>query len=352
MCKWKEILIRPDDSLEHAIKVLHEGGCRVALVVDEYNKLLGMVTDGDIRRALIKKMTMDSEIRLVMNSEPIKANDLLSHKDLLSLMTEKSLIHMPIVDKFGALIGLETLQHLVKSSSRGNPVLLMAGGFGTRLYPLTKNTPKPLLKVGEKPILETIISQFAEHGFYNFYISTHFESEQIKKYFKDGSQYGINIQYIYEDEPLGTAGSLGLLPKDISDLPIIIMNGDLLTKIDFNHLLDFHNNNNFDATVCVREYDFQVPYGVIEIDGYNIKKIKEKPVHKFFVNAGIYVINKSLMEDIDGGTYLDMTDFLGCKLNKEKIGAFPVHEYWLDIGRIEEYERANKDVITVFSEET
>jgi dTDP-glucose pyrophosphorylase len=349
MSAWEKILIKPNDSLEFAIKVLHEGGCKITLVVDECNKLLGTVTDGDIRRALINKLTMDSEIRLIMNDQPTKGNKSLSRQDLLSIMSSRDLMHMPIVDNDGAVCGLETLQHLIEKPSYNNPIFLMAGGFGTRLYPLTKHMPKPLLNVGNRPILETIIKQFIEHGFHDFYISTHFKSELIRDYFKDGGLYGVNIHYINEDTPIGTAGSLGLLPDNLPDLPIIIMNGDLLTKVDFNHLLDFHNNNNANATMCVREYDFQVPYGVVEIDGCSIIEIKEKPVHKFFVNAGIYVLNKNLIEKIDGKSYLDMTDFLEKTIKDGVVNAFPIYEYWLDIGLIEEYEKANQDVHTIFN---
>ena len=348
MSAWEKILIKPNDSLEYAIKVLHEGGCRITLVVDERNKLLGTVTDGDIRRALINKLTMDSEIRLTMNNQPTKVSKSLSRQDLLSLMSSKGLMHMPIVDKDGALCGLETVQHLIEKQSYNNPVFVMAGGFGTRLYPLTKETPKPLLKVGDKPILDTIIEQFINFGFSNFYISTHYMSEKIKNNFSNKDLSNINIEFIDEDKPLGTAGSLGLLPKSISKLPIIIMNGDLLTKVDFVHLLDFHQASKAEATMCVREYDFQVPYGVIEIEDHKIREIKEKPVHKFFVNAGIYILNHSLVQKVDGDTYLDMTDFLESELDTGKVNAFPIHEYWLDIGQIDEYDKANRDIHTIF----
>jgi dTDP-glucose pyrophosphorylase len=343
LINWKELLIKPNDSLEHAIKVLHEGGARITLVVDKYNKLLGTVTDGDIRRALINKLTMKSEITSVMNSKPIKVSKSLSKKELLQLMTSNGLIHMPIVNENGVICGLETIEHLIKNPIFTNPVFLMAGGFGKRLQPLTEITPKPLLRVGDKPIIETIIKQFIEHGFYEFYISTHYKSEQIREYFKDGSQYGANIHYIYEDLPLGTAGSLGLLPKDISELPIIVMNGDLLTKVDFKNLLDFHDASGNDATMCVREYDIQVPFGVVEMNEGRIEKIREKPVHKFFVNAGIYVLNNNLIKKVDGKSYLDMPDFLENELKNKGINAFPIHEYWLDVGRIEEYTKANQD---------
>ena len=346
---WKKVLLKPDDTMEYAIKVLHEGGCRIALVSDEHYRLLGTITDGDIRRAIMKQSTMKSPASLIMNSNPLTVNDKVKNEDTLSLMTDKGLLHMPILNKDGILCGLETLQHLIEKPIYDNPVFLMAGGFGTRLHPLTKEMPKPLLKIGSKPILEMIIEQFISYGFHNFYISTHFKSEQIRNYFKNGEIHNINIQYLHEDKPLGTAGSLGLLPDNLPDLPIIVMNGDLLTKVDFINLLDFHYDHDSEATMCVREYAFQVPYGVVQIDNYNIKEIKEKPVHKFFVNAGIYVLNKTLINKLDGKSYLDMTDLLDKELINEKVNAFPIHEYWLDIGKIEEYERANREVFTEFN---
>jgi len=349
MFDWRRVLLAPDDSLEHTIKVLHEGGCRIALVSDRHGKLLGTVTDGDIRRALITQLTMKSSVSLIMNSNPIAVDNKVGNKEILALMSSQGFLHMPIIDKDGILCGLETLQNLVEKPKYDNPVFLMAGGFGTRLHPLTKNTPKPLLKVGVKPILETIIEQFINYGFHNFYISTHFKSEQIRDYFKNGELHNISIKYLHEDTPLGTAGSLGLLPNNLPDLPMIVMNGDLLTKVNFKELLAFHKQNESSATMCVREYDFQVPYGVVEIDNYKIKKIKEKPVHKFFVNAGIYVLSRNLINKVDGKSYLDMTDFLEKELSSDGVCPFLIHEYWLDIGRIDEYEKANREVTTVFT---
>ena len=348
MPDWRELLLSPNDSLDRAIKVLHEGGRRIALVSGENDRLLGTITDGDIRRALISQSTVKSPVSLIMNCNPVTVDDKVENKEILSLMSSQGFLHMPIVNKDGILCGLETLEHLIKSPKHDNPVFLMAGGFGTRLRPLTESTPKPLLKVGLKPILEMIIEQFISYGFHNFYISTHFKSEQIRDYFKTGEAYGVSIEYVHEDNPLGTAGSLGLLPDNLTDLPLIVMNGDLLTKVDFKNLLNFHHESNTEATMCVREYDFQVPYGVIEIDNYKIKKIEEKPIHKFFVNAGIYVLSKNLVDKIDGKSYLDMTDFLNQELNNGGVSTFPIHEYWLDIGRMEEYEKANREVKDIF----
>ena len=344
MNNWKKILLKPTDSLEHAIKVLHEGGCRIALVSDKHDRLLGTLTDGDIRRALINKLTMKSYVKLVMNSDPVTVTNNTESKEIISLMTSQELLHMPIIDKDGFLCGLETLNDLIEERKYDNPIFLMAGGFGTRLHPLTEHTPKPLLKVGIKPILETIIEQFVKYGFHNFYISTHFKSEQIMDYFQSGEKYDVSISYVHEDTPMGTAGSLGLLPENLPDLPIIVMNGDILTRVDFNHLLNFHYENNTEATMCVREYDFQVPYGVIEIANHKIAKIEEKPIHNFFVNAGIYVLDKTLVNRVDGKSYLNMTDLLNKEIYNGGVSVFPIHEYWLDIGHMKEYEKANKEI--------
>jgi dTDP-glucose pyrophosphorylase len=345
---WTRILIKPSDTLEDAIKALHSGGARIVLVVDENTKLLGTVTDGDIRRSLIKHTSMERPIEKVMNSSPLTALLSDNQEAIIFKMKSMDLLHMPLVDDRGTLAGLETLQHLIKNKKYNNPVFLMAGGFGKRLHPLTEKIPKPLLNIGSKPILETIIRQFIDAGFHIFYISIHYKAEMIREYFGDGSNLNIKIEYIYENNPLGTAGSLGLLPEDSLELPIIIMNGDILTKVNFEHLLDFHNENNNIATMCIREFDFQVPYGVVDINGQDVVGIKEKPIHKFFVNAGIYVLESKLISRVDGGLYLDMPNFLETQIDKgDKVTAFPIHEYWLDIGRIEEYEKANREIFDI-----
>ena len=348
MKNWSEILLNSKSSLKESIDVLHYGGLRIALVVDNNRKLLGTVTDGDIRRVLIKHTDMDCVITKVMNANPITAQELQSKGVIMSLMKDLNLMHVPIINKHGTLVGLETLHHLLKDTKHDNPVFLMAGGFGTRLRPLTEKKPKPLLNVGNQPILETIIKQFSDAGFHNFFISTHYKAEMIYKYFGDGSKWNIKIEYLHEENPLGTAGSLGLLPDNIPELPIIIMNGDLLTKVNFEYLLNFHHEQGGLATICVREYDFQVPYGVVDIENQCLTGIKEKPIHKFFVNAGVYVLEPKLIKQISSDSYLDMPNLFETQIEQgEKINVFPIHEYWLDIGRMEEYEKANREVVDI-----
>lgn len=260
-------------------------------------------------------------------------------------MSVNGILSIPIIDA-GIIIGLETIASVTTSTKYDNPIFIMAGGFGTRLRPLTDNCPKPMLKVGDKPILETVIKSFVRAGFSNFYISTHFLPEVIQNHFGDGKAFNANITYIHEEIPLGTGGALGLLPENLSEsLPLIMINGDVLTNIDFQRLLAFHNSNNADATICVREYDYQIPYGVITGEGNKITSMVEKPVHHFFVNAGIYVVSPSIFKSVPKNHRIDMPTLLEQHMkNNRDILMFPVHEYWLDIGRMDDFKRAQVDI--------
>ena len=339
---WLKILLMSSDSLEKAIKVLHDGGLQIALISDKKGKLLGTITDGDIRRALIKHRGMNCLVEEVMNKNPTTSLDSDSSELIMSRMKSRNLLHMPILNKKGLLVGLETLKHLTYDKKHDNPVFLMAGGFGTRLHPLTEETPKPLLNVGGRPILEIILSRFIKSGFHNFYISTHYKAEQVKAYFGDGSAWGVNIEYVNEEKPLGTAGSIGLLPKNLPNMPILMMNGDVLTKVNFEHLLAFHQEQNSIATMCIREYEVQIPFGVVNIKAHHVKNINEKPIEKYFVNAGIYVLEPELVDKVKANTQIDMPNLLEQQIKEgSSVNVFPIHEYWLDIGHMKEYENVN-----------
>ena len=339
---WTKILLKSSDSLESAIKVLHVGGLQIALVVDNKGKLLGTITDGDIRRALIKHLGMDCLVEELMNNSPTTALSSDSFDVIMSRMKDRDLLHIPIIDEKGFLVGLETLQHLTYDKKYDNPVFLMAGGFGTRLHPLTEDTPKPLLNVGNRPILETILSRFIKAGFHNFFISTHYKAEKIQAHFGDGSAWGVKIEYVNEEKPLGTAGSIGLLPKNLPKLPILMMNGDVLTKVNFEHLLAFHQEQKGIATMCIREYDVQIPFGVVNVEEQQAKSIVEKPIQKYFVNAGIYVLEPELVNKVNPNTPIDMPNLLEKQIKKGKsVSIFPIHEYWLDIGHMKEYKKAH-----------
>lgn len=352
MFELKNKLINPEDSIDKAINMLNKGIGGILLVITNNNVLRGTITDGDIRRALIKKLPMDTRVSQVMNNNPIKAKRPYTREEILKEMSTKGLLHMPIVDDKNVLCGLETLRHLIEKPKYDNPVFLMAGGFGKRLLPLTEDTPKPLLNVGKRPILEIILKQFIDAGFHNFYISIHYKSEMIKQFFGDGRALGVNIHYVEEEKPLGTAGALALLPENMPKMPIIMMNGDLLTSVDYKSLIDFHQEQGGEATMCVREYNHQIPYGVVSIEKNLVTGIEEKPVKNFFVNAGIYVISSQIVNRIKNKVnYLDMPSLLGEIIhNSGRINLFPVHEYWLDIGQIDHYKKAIKDTQDFFDD--
>ncbi len=342
---WKKALLSVDASIMNAVQIINDSMMKTALVTDKDLRLVGIVTDGDIRRALLDGRSLQDNVKTVLNRDPVVALWTSSKQERLQLMNKGQLISLPILDDQYRVVGLDLLATLVAETKRlENPVFLMAGGFGTRLAPLTDTCPKPLLMVGGKPILETIIERFAKQGFRNIYVSVHYLKQKISEYFGDGSNWGVSIKYIDEAQPLGTGGALGLLPHDELELPLIMMNGDLLTKVNFDSLLNFHSASNSCATVAVREYDFQVPYGVLNHKQGQVIEIVEKPIHQFFVNAGIYVLEPNVYKSVEPGTVLDMPTLLNRFIAKErKISMFPIHEYWLDVGRKNDFERAQRD---------
>ena len=339
---WKNILVPPSATIQNVLEIIDIGCLQLAIVTNNKNYLLGTVTDGDIRRALIAKKSLDTPVSDIMFTEPTVAEINTPREKLLILMDELELSAIPLLDK-GRVVGLETLHQIIHKKKYENPVFLMAGGFGTRLKPLTDTCPKPLLKVGGKPILETVLNSFIKAGFQNFYISTHYLPQMIRDYFGDGEQWGISIHYIHESIPLGTGGALGLLPKDLPKLPIFLINGDVLTKINFEEVLNYHNKNNACATMCVREYEYKVPFGVVESDGSHIKSMVEKPIHRFHVNAGIYVISPEIVGSVEKNEVIDMPTLLERHLHK-RVLMFPFHEYWLDIGRMDDFNKAQLDI--------
>jgi len=349
MKTWKKIILKQFDTMHMAIKLLDHEKARIILIADDTNYLIGTVTDGDIRRALLQNITMESPLSEVMHKNPIVAKVGDSEAVMFSIMKKQQIMQIPIVDDNFKIVGVETIKNIIEKDGYDNPVLLMAGGYGTRLHPLTKEIPKPLLKVGNKALLETILEHFISAGFHEFYISVHYKAGMLKKYFGDGSNWGVSINYIDEEKPLGTAGALSLLPNSIPNLPVVVMNGDILTKVDIKRMLDYHVENNDEATICVREYDFQVPYGVVNIKDNLVTSIVEKPTHNFFINAGIYILSSNLVKNIKVDKYLDMPNLLRTIIESSgKVNIFPIHEYWLDIGQIEQYEKAQFDIRTVF----
>jgi dTDP-glucose pyrophosphorylase len=343
MRNWRDTVVSADTPLRETLANLSRTGAQIALVLDNSGKLQGVVTDGDVRKAILAGIEVDSPTQLAMNVSPKTASLGLSQLEMQQFMTLRGLRHLPIVDDSNAVVGLALLDELGAPSNRTNPVVIMAGGLGTRLHPLTKSTPKPMLTVGGKPILETIVGQFAQQGFSRIFLAVNHLSETITSHFGDGTRYGVEISYLQEDTRLGTAGALFLLPSEIES-PIIVMNGDLLTQLSFESLLRFHEERNADLTMVVRENSFQIPYGVVAVEGSRIVGIDEKPSRKLLVNAGIYVVSARTLALIPQGSYFDMPALFAAAISAERsVEAFPLHEYWIDIGRVEELERAQRE---------
>lgn len=340
MKDWKKATVGSGTSIRDTLRIIDESFLQIALVVDDDGRLLGTVTDGDVRRGLLRGLGLDSPVRDVANTKPVVASRGNDAAALQRLMKERSVRQVPLVDAAGRLVGLELLDELAAAPRRDNLVVLMAGGLGARLRPLTETCPKPLLHVGGKPILEIILEGFLAHGFRRFAISVNYMAQMIEAHFGDGSAWGADISYLRESIRLGTAGALSLLPAR-PEAPVLVMNGDLLTKVNFAALLDFHNENRAQATICVREYDLKVPFGVVEVEDNRLAALHEKPVQKFFVNAGIYVLEPGVVARIPRDAPYDMTTLFERLVEEgERPTVFPIREYWLDIGQMGDYERA------------
>ena len=321
---------------------------QLAVVADDDRKLLGIVTDGDIRRGILRGVALEAPLAQVMNSSPTTIAPGESPDVVLRLMRSHAVHHLPVVDPDGRIVGLEILDHLLNREIYENTVVLMAGGLGSRLGELTRETPKPLLPVGNRPILETIIQNFRQYGFYRFEISINYLAEKVRGYFGDGSRFGVEIGYLEETQRLGTAGSLSLLDGQ-GDSPVVVMNGDVLTQVNWHQLMDFHREQGAEATMCVRELGIQVPYGVARIEGNTLTGIEEKPTHTFFVNAGIYVIQPHVLREIPRGAHYDMPQLFDAVIaRKGRAVVFPVCEYWMDVGQVHDFHRANGDYPQIF----
>jgi dTDP-glucose pyrophosphorylase len=344
----KNITLQSTSTIKQALEIISKGAMKIAIIVDSKDKVIGTITDGDIRYGLLRGYTLEDNIENLYSKTPTLASVNDTKENIIQKAISKKLYQIPIVDNNGKLVTVEDLATLLKTTNKSNRVILMAGGLGTRLKPLTNDTPKPLLKVGNKPILETIINNFVKYGFVNITISVNYKSNMIKQYFQDGKKFGANIDYIEENKQLGTAGALSLIQNKPTE-PFFVMNADLLTDVNFSSVLDFHILENAIATMCVREYDFQVPYGVIELNDSKITSIKEKPIYNFFVNAGIYVLSPKIFEYIPTNQFYDMPTLFDTLLKMDKKAiSFPIHEYWMDIGQIEEYNKANIDFDEIF----
>lgn len=345
---WERTLIKPEISLREALVCIDSVGSQMALVVNERRQLLGTLSDGDIRRALLKGLNLSDKVSAAMYVNPIVAKADESRHSILMTMRQRGLHQIPVVDCDGIVIGMELLDDFLAAPERENFVVIMAGGFGKRLEHLTRDTPKPMLPVGSKPLLETIVEGYSSQGFRKFYFAVNYKADQIEQYFGSGVNFGVEINYLREQKRLGTAGALSLLPQ-MPTQPFLVTNADILTKEDFGRMLDQHIESGVDATMAVRNYEMQVPFGVVrEQDGF-IKAIDEKPLHHFTVSAGIYVLSPKMLELVPKDAEFDMPALFEAGVrNGFRSRCHPIDGYWLDIGRLPDYERANLEFEEMF----
>ncbi|ONH88635.1 MULTISPECIES: nucleotidyltransferase family protein [unclassified Thalassospira] len=351
---FTSLLISKTATVMDAIKAIDAGGKQVAFVTAENNKLTGSVTDGDIRRGLLQGISLSDPVEKVMKTNPVHVkHDNWQKWFVLDLMKTDKVHQIPVIDDDGCIVSISSIDDLLEQPEPNNTwVVIMAGGLGTRLRPLTHDVPKPMLPVGGRPLLESIIRNFVAQGYRKFFLSVNYKADIVEKHFEDGTDFGADIRYLHENKRLGTAGALSLLPER-PDAPVIVMNGDLLTTVNFDHLLQFHNEHQAEATICGREYQQQVPYGVLKTENSYLTQIVEKPSTKYLVNSGIYVVSPDALELIPKNTYFDMPQLFELLLKQDKrTVVFPMHEYWLDIGQFKDLEKAQTEFELLFGSES
>ena len=339
MQNWQSLLVSSSNKLRSALEVLDQVGSNFVLVVDADNKLLGTLTDGDVRRSLLNGETLESSVVTVMNTDYIHCLDSHSHAEVAELLSQHKIKYIPILDQQKKLVGVYSGEDSFLTT--GKTALIMAGGLGSRLKPLTDNCPKPMLKVGDKPILQIIVERLAVQGFTEIYISINYLGEQIQEYFGDGSNFQVSINYLEETTKLGTAGAMGLLPKELSE-PVVVLNGDVLTKANYAGLIDYHQRNSADISIGLTKQEMTIPYGVVNLEQEKVQSIVEKPTQTYYVSAGIYCVNPNVFNALAGQEFLDMPDLIQQQIDiKKNVVGFPLHEYWADIGMKSDYQKAN-----------
>ena len=345
----EKFFVAPDSSIRKVMDCIDRNAKGIALVVDEERHLLGTITDGDIRRAILDGVDVDLPVQTLLDQksstpypEPITAPAGTSESGLLNLMQQHVIQQIPLLEE-GRVVDLALLSEMLPEQELSLDAVVMAGGYGTRLRPLTEDLPKPMLPVGGQPVMELILDQLRRAGIQQVNISTHYLPEKIKEHFGDGQSWGVNLNYVKEDRPLGTAGALGLM--DAPNSPLLVINGDIVTTVDFKAMLKYHRKHHADLTVGVRQYDLEVPYGVLECEGRHVRRLREKPKYNFLVNAGIYLLEPAVHQYIPNGQHFDMTDLIEILIEKgHSVVSFPIVEYWLDIGQPVDYKQAQEDV--------
>lgn len=333
-------VLSPESTIEDAMRSLDRSGAEISLVVDASGMLLGTVTDGDVRRALLSGALLSAKAADCMNRRYASVPPSAGRAEVMDLMQARRLSGVPVVDGAGKLAGLHLLHELLGRSARPNFAVVMAGGFGSRLWPLTEAVPKPMLRVAGRPILERIVLHLVSFGIRRIFIAVHYLSEVIEAHFGDGSRFGCRIEYLREKEPLGTGGALTLLPEP-PEQPILLMNGDLVTQADIGRMLDFHEREGAKATMAVRSHFQTIPFGCVELDGSRVRQLEEKPRIAHLVNAGIYVLNPDLLNRIPSGQDYAITElFAGMLAHDERVCGFEIEGDWIDVGQKDALEQA------------
>jgi dTDP-glucose pyrophosphorylase len=341
---FRPLVMAPADTLHAAMLRMNAQEASIVLVCDDGGRLVGLVVDGDIRRALLVNPDLNQPLDSLMTRQPRTVTADTDEPALRALAESALSPWMPMVDGDGCLCGLIDLVRLrLEHHHLPNAAVLMAGGKGTRLHPYTLDIPKPMVPVGGKPMLETIINRLSGQGFQRVYISVNHFADQIIEYFGDGQDQGVAITYLHEDKPLGTAGALRQLVGR-EEHPMVVMNGDVLTRLNLRALLDFHQAEGASATMAVREYAYEVPFGVVDMDHHRLKGLREKPVQRMFINAGIYSLSPHALDPIPADQRYDMTQLLDhLKDQHDGVACFPISEYWMDVGRVDDLKRARDE---------
>lgn len=338
-----KLKLSPNSTIKEALAVIGKERVRLGVIVDKKDKFLGVISDSNIRKALIDGKDLKDSIEDIFTKNPITIKEGASELKLLELSSKTDIYDFPVLNAQNQVIAIRSISSLLLRRKLPNFVVLMAGGLGSRLKELTKDMPKPMLKVGSKPILESIVQRLKLQGFENFIFCVNYKRQIIEDYFKTGKDFGVKIEYVKERKKLGTAGALSLIKKDFNE-SFIVMNADILTELDFNALLKAHKKSGALMSVCVREFQNQVPYGVIKVKNGLIKNIEEKPIQKFLVSAGIYVCENAILELLDKNEYLDMPELIELAIKKDKVNTFLIEDYWIDIGLLDEFRKANEEI--------
>jgi NDP-sugar pyrophosphorylase family protein/predicted transcriptional regulator len=335
-------LVKDNEPIQEIIQRMNKAAAEILLVVNSNGMLVGTITDGDIRRGILAGVDMAEPASVIMNPSPITVPQGTSNETMLKIMRSRSIRHLPVLDSYRKPIRIERMEDLLDDLTKGNAII-MAGGLGSRLRPLTEHTPKPLIKVAGKPILDHILTGLKQSGIQDVVLSLNYLGDRIREYMDGGEKHHLNINYVSEKERLGTAGALSLI-KPAPSKPFLVMNGDLLTNLNFVKLLDFQKQYGYQLVMCVKRYTVPIPYGVVEIEKGKVKRLKEKPDINQFINAGIYVLAPICLKLIPAGKYFDMTDLITKAITAGfSVGAFPIYEYWRDIGRPEDLKTASEE---------